>query len=447
MTKCLVNELRKVLDKDSEIDGYVYCSTLNQIVNYMPIKHLGSQGIKVKEIKSVYNQYNIYEGRLGSKSKYDVWNQNLIEVIDDLSIIKSKSIVLSNEDSKKENIDYAVKRDYDSIKKYNVILWNFTGGQRSTVFYLCRLIRERHLKKSDENQFRDIIIYLEGNEGKYHYSVISGLEDITNLIFELGGSYETSDISLKEVVELTGLKADLYPPNLLESFDYGKSDSDRELIKRINENYIIADFDTRKELCESNKIKEEGKSQKKVIEIINRVFADVEINDNDLECLKKRNKNYFGYLLEEMVKTDLLKVIDEDQVLKDNIVGVYHSVKLELKKHKNIVYSATEQNKFCELDFVILTKYGQVIVIECKSGGMSGDTSKAKQYSTYILGSIYGEPILITPLTKTDLINKSIKDLTCYDALKSANRSDLHICYIDSLADDLKEILSSKLKG
>ena len=134
-----------------------------------------------------------------------------------------------------------------------------------------------------------------------------------------------------------------------------------------------------------------------------------------------------------MALSKLIKVLESDNNLADQFLEIGHSIKLE-----------GEKDQFCEFDLVLLTKGGQILIIECKSGNMDSDVSKARIYTTYAAAGVYGKPILITPLLKKELEKAKKHNLKnenykyILKAIGAAQRSQMEIWALDSIEEGLR---------
>ena len=72
---------------------------------------------------------------------------------------------------------------------------------------------------------------------------------------------------------------------------------------------------------------------------------------------------------------------------------------------------------------------------------MDGDVAKSTKYSTYAVSGVYGLPVLITPLTKSEIANLGSLNEEYYKAIKSsvnaAKRANLEVWGIDEIKDKL----------
>jgi hypothetical protein len=106
-----------------------------------------------------------------------------------------------------------------------------------------------------------------------------------------------------------------------------------------------------------------------------------------------------------------------------------------------------------ELDIVLLTGTGQIIIFECKSGGMSGDNAKSHKYTTYRLAGVFGAPIFLSPLFEQETYeanNSDKKDIlnNCQAAYRSADRSELETWPLNKIEEYFDEMMKKfKIEG
>ena len=121
---------------------------------------------------------------------------------------------------------------------------------------------------------------------------------------------------------------------------------------------------------------------------------------------------------------------------------------------------SANSEQFCELDVVLMTKTGQIIVFECKSGSMESDVGKSREYTAYVLGGVYGKPVFVSLLLHNEVMYKELLELdmkeTCKEtqgeinlldnyknmkeAINSAMRAGMDICCMDTMKSDLKRV-------
>lgn len=479
----------KLKEVFSNIDTYVMCSTLNQIVNYIPLKllekHNNNEDIEIFNItmKNKAEEKSVFK-RFDNKK----WDENLKDVLDGedikLNLIYNKenyifmdrnklniSKKINNKlglenDNEEDGID-DLKISCDDSDKDRTILWNLTGGQRSTIFAIQEYIRKKE-------RFEDGIIYLEGNSNKIVYGK---LKDDSSFEYALvDESYEIEDINLQKTFKLAGFEIRDYEGkiNLLkETFKAKKKDEKKpdkqkhyEFCKKLYKYYKDKNSEIGKCLVKNlpilNKKKDEAKNnitnKEKIDKLwqelekanVKGIFTEKEVKDI-LHEIKGGNQNKFGYILEYMTLfsiIDILKNIDKENYF----IELIHSANVD--KSSNF-FQEKNTYELCEFDIVLLSKSGQVVFFECKSGTVNSDTGKARNYTAYAVGGVYGKPILITPLLTDDLnyINEvfrehiNVKDgvLSKYEpavfsAVRAAARANLEIWGIDEIEKRLKEL-------
>ena len=161
--------------------------------------------------------------------------------------------------------------------------------------------------------------------------------------------------------------------------------------------------------------------------------------------------NPFGYILEYMSVAVILKNINEKPKLKDYFVDMLHSGNIYFSK--NNIYKEYSSKSLFEFDIVLLSKSGQMVIFECKSGAMSGETAKARKYSVYAVGGVYGKPIIITPLLQEqiDNIDCKVEDRgkeleTIEAAIKSAKRAEMEVWGIDQISVKLEQLFNEAIE-
>jgi hypothetical protein len=395
-----------------EVKGslYVMLSTLNQMVNYLPYAYKNFEFGSILNI-TTNDQKNIK------------WDKNLNKVLDVDILEKKNRLCLGQSELLKIDVVKEKLGDNSKIENADKIFWNITGGQRPLVLAVHDLVKEM----DDKTHY---LCYLEGNsrqmnimkfeEGKQDGS-FGGLIDnyaIENLTLDI--AFQLMGFGINDGVKhkhLNLLKADSESIN--KPF-YAKFCpiylKDKEVVNSLIElNKKDSTFDNIKTKLPS------------LAQDIDKVWKPYE------------GRKSFGYILEDMTVYLLLKAIHEDTKIKEKIAGLYASTKI------NADYLDKNNQTVDEFDVIILTKTGQVINFECKSGGMSGDVAKSTNYSTYAISGVYGLPILITPLTSKELLalEKLDKEKDSYiiAAVKSANRANLEVWGIDEIKTKLKDYL------
>ncbi|AKA67809.1 hypothetical protein [Clostridium scatologenes] len=488
----------KLKEVFGNIDTYVMCSTLNQIVNYIPIKLIEENNkAKLETIKIINLTVKNKSEKNSIFKRFDneKWDENLKACLQDINIkdvnierneldISNKlGFLIQNENHEEEGEDELNNNIY---KEEKTILWNITGGQRTTIIAIQKYIREN-------KRYKDYIMYLEGNSNKI---IIGNFKKKCGFNYEkLEEPYALKYLNLQTVFKLAGFEINNYDKvhNFLKENHNENDDKEYKELEVCNKIYkyyknLESDFGEyfRKNLPRLNKIKN-GIDMKQLIgEIEKSKFGKKfkeEFNDDQkkiLENLKRKDKNkgskadeqskkdnesknkQFGYILEYMAINSIKDCIKEDPKLSNYFIELCHSV--NLKKLKNpLVQSKTSE--LCEFDLVLLSKSGQVVIFECKSGTMSSDVGKARQYTGYAAAGVYGKPILITPLLenhrrnicnafKTNSDNSNLKaektdeicsesqkfDEAVLEAFRAAARANLDVWGMDEIHEKLNEL-------
>lgn len=436
-----------------KFDEMVICSTLNQMVNYIAIQ---DHGIK-----------NIYNIRLKGKSgkfDYDKWDENLKNALD-LSEIKICNDISYGEKEivNHKNIIKKLEKEFGDIKgkypmKKKSILWNITGGQRHFVMAITEYVYQ--------NRPKDVIVYYEGDHEKMHYySKDSKFRE--EMVLKNKEAYK---ITIPIALQLMGFKTS--ERELSEPSKYYKWLIGEEKDKMKSEytwyikfyNIYIKNEKLRHLLINSNKfINDKRTIMDKIEEDIKAHIDSKEIIDSEdcfdnFSVLEKSIENYnrgkvFGYILERMTFYNILFVLKRNKALVSNIADIDISVKI-----KNDGANSDER-MVDEFDILILTKKGKVIMLECKSGGMTGDNAKSHNYSTYAVAGVYGTPILINPedddnlknnehfKTKVDNLSSKEKEDNnnvykyVISARNAASKVNLDIWSVNKIEDKLKNLL------
>jgi len=322
------------------------------------------------------------------------------------------------------------------------IFWNITGGQRNFVLAINQVARED-----------DIICYLEGNNNQmllYSKDNISkgsiedyGIEDLTiEIALKLMGfQFNSENIEIGKNNERKFYKK-FYS-------EYVKNRELREWLIILNKSYPKLRDKKKNENEESyKKLKDEYPTKKKNFEGKKASAKDKIKNilsSLDQELLEKKlnRSQSFGYILEELTFYKLEELLEP--LIKKKKVTLVHSLKIKNEKINDVTVA--------EFDIALLIDNGKFIMFECKSGGMTGDTAKARNYATYAVSGVYGLPILITPII-SDEADKEVKDEILQDdyydiykniktAIASAERAGLDVWYLDNMdsEDNLKKYI------
>jgi len=423
----------KITKEDFKKYAYVMVSTLNQMVNYIPLKHF--------EFDEVINITTKVERDKDSKKiiKYfdnEKWDENLKKVLDNEPI---KIEIEKNNFFNLTLVQNRLKKEIEiGVLKGKNIFWNITGGQRHIVMAINQIAKEE-----------DVICYLEGNNNQMMiYKTGLNSIDIEDYSLDI-----KKDLNIDIALKLMGLEFNSKNEEIGEQKErkfykefypiYKKDKKLREWLIILNKSYPKLREKRKNEKDETyEKLKKEYPNKKKNFENIkNKAKKEIKeiLSKLDQTILdKKLNRNQaFGYILEELTfykLEDLLQAL-----IKNNKVQLVHSLKIKNTDINDVTVA--------EFDIALLTSNGKFIMFECKSGGMTGDTAKARNYATYAVSGVYGLPILITPILSTE-IDKKIEDEIINDgyydiykniktAIGSAKRAGLEVWGLDEIEDKL----------
>jgi hypothetical protein len=176
------SENRKITKEDFKEYIYVMVSTLNQMVNYIPLKHFG--------FKEVYNlTIEVPKDKNNKKIiKYfdnDKWDNNLTEVYNDKTIEN-----ITFKQSEITNIT-TIKTKLDKFKDKKVF-WNITGGQRPFILAI------NQIAKND-----DVICYLEGNNNQM--VLLKNNAELKDIIDDYSID-NRDDLNIETALKLMGFK-------------------------------------------------------------------------------------------------------------------------------------------------------------------------------------------------------------------------------------------------
>ncbi len=451
-----VAETRMVENKElrqgriDDLSNYTYCmvSTLNQMVNYLPML------LFPQMTQKLYITLNEKKG--GGKNKD--FDEALKNACAKAGIgFPSDCIELNTPDSTENN-----KADITGrISNDSKICWNITGGQRPILMAILDLAKSRE---------GDYVMYLEGNEGKLVVQQSDGNGCLREVDLSPNGDNhyafegDRAKLNIRIALQLMGIEVHkcpntFSPSSVLDGITakYEKKENDifRRRLLSLNKRF------TPKTKGLEEKVKSETIDGKKLyfIEDVNNDGTDKQaksvrfyngkiwncsdaqkrkyllkdqdeayLNQEEYDFLTKSyaNRSFpFGHLLEEMFARKLWKLLN------GSIADMAANLKLFSPKE-----SINEQ--IDEIDIAILTKTGQLVVFEVKSGDMSGDVAKSTKYTTYAIAGVYGKPVLLTALLKHQF--NEVEDLTknknwAYGssaaAFQAARRAQLLIIALD----------------
>ena len=186
-------ELEQLKEIYRNCDAFMICSTQNQVVNYIPIMNMidTKKNEKSNEV-SIYNMTYSYPQKSNGKDKKlgrfhnNEWDENLNTILYNNELIKKCEKL----NIKKENeilLNIELKRNYNEksykdkitgeIEDKKNIVWNMTGGQRSILLTVLKIIQE-----SPKEQHHTVI-YMEGNTnrlivGDYNEKTVGDLKTV-----------------------------------------------------------------------------------------------------------------------------------------------------------------------------------------------------------------------------------------------------------------------------
>jgi len=416
-------------------DVYIMCSTLNQIVNYLPVENLKNRESNFLKIINL-----TYEDGENKRFSNKTWDENFSTVYydryEERPWIDSDDIKLPRR-FKCEDYIRKIEKCIGDRKNKNFI-WNVTGGQRNILFTAMKYIESN----ADANSTHTVM-YLEGNTQK----VTVGYYDRNEWKFgAVNNSYRSDTIDLHNLFRLAGYETDI---SNAVSINKDKNEEDfLDLLKAYynfySKLYQVSE-EVRNKLIESNKWNNKQNNSNDFFGLLDCINSEEKVTVGDIEKIKEslnnRSNYLFGYFLEYMAAAVIWNAIQEiSKPDADFFQSLSHSVKVR----KN---DWNEREKFCELDLVLLLKSGQTVVFECKSGFMSAENAKSREYTAYALGGVYGKPILITPLSEHEAVagEKSDGYENITKAYSSARRAGLEVFHLDTLKEDLKDLFKDAL--
>jgi len=388
----LADKMNEKKKSDKSFDGYAYVivSTLNQMVNYIPLKRFG-----FKETINITISGSDYADN-------GKWDENLKAVCKDVVI---ENIIFAQ--SEITNITTIQNRLTEKLKGKEKIFWNITGGQRPFILAITQFIQNRQ---------DDIICYLEGN--KSQMALLKNNHKIEGM-----QNYNLKDLSIETALRLMGFEfkdTKTSRRNLLTNHD----ENEKKFYLDFLEKYI-ADKDLRENCILLNRDTEKENAKK----VIKKKLKDLEYQKLDKEL---ENNKAFGYILEKIAGYKIL------ELAKNKIADMSFGEKINFSEGK------VDESHIDEFDIALLTKNGKFMIFECKSGVMDGDVAKSTKYSTYAVSGAYGLPILITPLLASEIGSiDSLGDEYKYikSAVKSAKRASLEVWGIDELKTKLDKYI------
>lgn len=446
-------EQKELYDLYAGCDAFVICSTLNQMVNYIPIINMwDAKAASNDSGQKKVSMYTITYERQNkeTKERFDntKWDENLNKILkDDKEKVKEND----NENSKKKYrelsfgnngklideipIERKIKGDATSIinkiGNHKNIVWNITGGQRNAVLSIFKAVHD--LEKRGEDKYKNTIIYLEGNTGK---TMVRKPGTCIWDFEETGEIYTAENLSIEKAFGLAGFEKLTVHKSMEIKNDPG------DAINKFCDKYYLKDRDLRERLVETLR------NQEHPVETVLDDKVEDEKIKNEVKEIAEGHPYQFGYILEQMALRlirETLANLAEDEKFKENFfVELAHDVRL------------SEKDRFCQFDIVLLTKHGQVIIFECKSGVMESESAKARNYTVYAASGVYGTPVLITPMTwkdindKDEIIEKAGKKNITWnrmnDTYNAAERAHMDVWAMDEIGDKIKDLFKDLMR-
>lgn len=184
------------------------------------------------------------------------------------------------------------------------------------------------------------------------------------------------------------------------------------------------------------------------IKLINELEGEfLEIDNSNGKIYKQNIKKltYFSRnseLFEWMVAASILDAINKDSNIKNAISEVHCNVKTQQLNIDSGKYDA-------EIDVLITTKFGTLIVLEAKTYDFSGDTAKSRETIAYKKSGPFARAIIVGPLL-TNIVKKRpdgsiecpdyIDKKTC-DQPETAKINNITYWYLDEIQEKLKKEL------
>lgn len=293
-------------------------------------------------------------------------------------------------------------------------------------------------KKELEYLIKDVLNNIKPNVGDLTLKK-SGYEN-----FEKAIAYAVQQISNSKTVQeakdgINKLKIIEKPKEIYDDYwnSIKKACIDR-VIERISEN--------RQQLI-SQKINDSNKN--KLISQIKDIGGEVEASRE--EILYKDDVRKFSSiggnanLFEWMVSASVVNSVSKYPEIQDCISEVYCNVKTQES-------SAEDAKHDSEIDVLIATKFGTLIVLEAKTYDFSGDTAKSKESIAYKKNGPFARAIIIGPLIRTIIKEKGngIIEAPQYidgktkDQKLTAKQHGIMYCYLDEIESMLRNQLMLK---
>jgi len=149
-----------------------------------------------------------------------------------------------------------------------------------------------------------------------------------------------------------------------------------------------------------------------------------------------------GLLFEWMVAASVIDLISQNSNISNCISEVHSNV---VTKRADAPYAKPDS----ELDLVITTRFGTLIIFEMKTYEFSGDVAKSKEGTAYKKSGPFGSAVIIGPIMH-DMIFCSVKGRKQYDSYidpvtqaqeETAWQNNIPYWYLDDISVNLRKVL------
>ncbi|OPY64960.1 MAG: hypothetical protein A4E57_03356 [Syntrophorhabdaceae bacterium PtaU1.Bin034] len=139
-----------------------------------------------------------------------------------------------------------------------------------------------------------------------------------------------------------------------------------------------------------------------------------------------------GILFEWMVASRIITLLEDNESLREKVSEVWINVKtkkLDDPKAKNDA----------ELDLVIVTRFGTLVILEMKTHHISGDTTKSKEATAMKKSGTYGKALIVGPLLAIEKEGNQKRSYPSYIDSKTAEQKStaeqhgLDYVYLDGM--------------
>lgn len=143
-----------------------------------------------------------------------------------------------------------------------------------------------------------------------------------------------------------------------------------------------------------------------------------------------------GIAFEKMVVSEVMRILQEREDLRERVCGVFYSVKT---RKKGIQVSDRHD---AEYDLVIVTRYGTLLLVEMKSGEFETDTARGKEHGAYQKSGPYGKSVIVGPMLsflegkEYHWVSRTIRDQKV-----KCEQAGLDYCYFDKIEEYLERKL------